>query len=94
MCSCSAPRPYKLMVGDKECIVYGLDQIVFSTVLAFPADEEVAWERLWENLRLFNPNVDPTEESAYKPALLQLYNEVKKEYEIFEAKSNSDDKEN
>lgn len=92
MCSCSAPRPYQLMVGGKECIVYGLDQIVFSTILAFPADEETAWEKLWEGLRLFNPEVSPTEESEYKPALLQLYNEVKKEYEIFEAKSNPDDK--
>lgn len=94
MCSCSAPRPYQLTVGGKDCIVYGLDQIIFSTILAFPTDEESAWEKLWEGLRLFNPAVNLTEKSAYKAALLQLYNEVKKEYEIFEAQSNPDDKSN
>jgi hypothetical protein len=83
-CSCSAPRPYQLTVAGEVRTVYGLDQIVFSTILAFPASDEETFEELWQNLCSFNPNIDPAEKNDYKPALLELYNNLKKKYEIFE----------
>lgn len=73
-CSCSAPRPYQLTVAGEVRTVHGLDQIVFSTIPAFPDSEEETFEELRKNLYSFNPNVKPAEKNDYKPVLLKMKN--------------------
>lgn len=84
MCSCSAPRAFVLKVGEADLVVYGLDQAIFSTILSFPKDEAEAWKILWESVRLFNPEIAPTDEERLKPVLSQVYRDVQKQYEFFD----------
>jgi len=86
-CSCSAPRPYQVSIAGKSRTIYGLDQIVFQTILAFPESEDQVWEILWQNLRLVNPEIVSEEENDYKPAIIDIYNDLRKRYEIFETKN-------
>ncbi len=88
-CSCSAPRPFQLTVAGEVRTVYGVDQIVFQTILAFPESEDQVWEILWQNLRLVNPEIVSEEENDYKPAIIAIYNDLRKRYEIFETKNQS-----
>lgn len=81
---CSSPKPFKILIEGKERIVWGMDQIVFSTIISFPSDEQAAAQSLWEGARLLNPDIKTEEEEAFKKALLPVYYDAKKAYEIYE----------
>ncbi|GAB4379312.1 MAG: hypothetical protein Kow0042_28540 [Calditrichia bacterium] len=81
---CSSPKPFKLMVEGKERVVWGLDQIVFSTIISFPADDQTAAQALWDGVQLYNPDIGPDEEEVFKKALLTVYHNAKKAYEVYE----------
>lgn len=79
-CSCSTPKAFKMEVDGKERIVYGLDQIVFTTILSFPETDEQAADELWQGLLLFNDKISHEEEASMKKVLMEIYNATKKEY--------------
>ncbi|HQT91847.1 MAG TPA: hypothetical protein PL001_07455 [Candidatus Kryptobacter bacterium] len=79
-CSCSTPKAFKVEIDGKETILYGLDQVVFTTILSFPETDEQAAEELWQGLLLFNDKVNPEEEKPIKKALIEIYTATKKEY--------------
>ncbi len=86
-CSCSSPKRFTLMVNGKEKIIWGLDQIVFSTILSFPANDQIAAKTLWQNLLLLNPDIPLEEESAYENAMLDIYEKAKKSYDLYSENS-------
>ena len=86
-CSCSSPKKFKLMVNGKEKIIWGLDQIVFATILSFPANDQIAVKTLWQNLLLLNPDIPLEEESAYENAMLDIYEKAKKSYDLYSENS-------
>jgi len=88
-CACSAPRPYQVSIDGKNRTIYGLDQIIFQTILSFPESEDQAWERLWQNLCFFNPEIGPEEENVYRPVIFAIYNDLREKYEVFETKNQS-----
>ncbi len=79
-CSCSTPKAFKVDIDGKERILYGLDQVVFTTILSFPETDEKAADELWQGLLLFNDKVNPDEEASIKKALMEIYTATKKEY--------------
>ena len=81
---CSSPKSFKLMVERKERTVWGLEQIVFSTILSFPSNDQTAAQALWEGLCSLNPEIKPEEEEIFKKALLVVYHDAKKAYEVHE----------
>lgn len=82
-CSCASPKRFKLLVNGKEKIIWGLDQIVFSTILSFPENNQIAAKTLWQNLLLLNPDIPLEEESAYENAMLEIYEQAKKSYDLY-----------
>ncbi len=79
-CSCSTPKAFKVEIDGKEEILYGLDQVVFTTILSFPESDEKAADELWQGLLLFNEKVNPDKEESIKKALMEIYTATKKEY--------------
>ena len=79
-CSCSTPKAFKVEIDGKERILYGLDQVVFTTILSFPETDEQAEDGLWQGLLQFNDNVNPEDEKSIKKALMEIYTATKKEY--------------
>ncbi|MCL4538307.1 MAG: hypothetical protein M1378_01670 [Bacteroidetes bacterium] len=79
-CSCNTPKAFKVEIDGKEEILYGLDQVVFTTILSFPETDEKAADELWQGLLLFNDNVNPEKEKPIRKALMEIYTATKKEY--------------
>lgn len=79
-CSCSTPKAFKVEIEGKEKIFYGLDQVVFTTILSFPETDEKAADELWQGLLQYNEGVDPEEETSIRKALMEIYTATKKEY--------------
>ncbi|MBN1363453.1 MAG: hypothetical protein JW976_01475 [Syntrophaceae bacterium] len=90
-CSCSSPKPFTLIVDGKEKTVWGLDKIVFTTIASFPSDDQIAAQALWDGLRLFNRDVDLDEEEEFKKALLAVYHDTRKAYEVYEENAKDQD---
>ncbi|MGC8897180.1 MAG: hypothetical protein ACP5ON_02915 [Bacteroidota bacterium] len=79
-CSCSTPKAFKVKIDNKERILYGLDQVVFTTILSFPETDEQAAEELWQGLLLFNDEINPEEEKSIKKLLMEIYAATKIDY--------------
>ena len=79
-CSCNTPKAFKVEIDGNERIFYGLDQVVFTTILSFPESDEKAADELWNGLLLYNEKVNPEEEASIRKALMEIYAATKKEY--------------
>lgn len=79
-CSCNTPKAFKVEIDGKEMILYGLDQVVFTTILSFPRSDEEAADGLWQGLLQYNDKIDPAEEASIRKALMEIYVTTKKEY--------------
>jgi hypothetical protein len=79
-CSCSTPRAFRVKIDNTERIVYGVDQVVLTTILSFPETDEQAAEELWQGLLLFNDEINPEEEKSIKKVLMEIYTATKTEY--------------
>jgi hypothetical protein len=79
-CSCNTPKAFKVEIDGKVRIFYGLDQVVFTTILSFPETDEEAENELWQGLHQFNDNVNPEDEKPIRKALMEIYSATKKEY--------------
>ena len=81
-CSCGSPQPFLLKVNGKEYVLYGVDQVIFSTILAFPEDNDVAAEQLWDRLKAYN-NLAEDQKEDFKAALLDVYQQALKQYSVY-----------
>ena len=79
-CSCNTPKAFKVEIDGKERIFYGLDQVVFTTILSFPDNDEKAADELWNGFLLYNETANRDEEVSIRKALMEIYVATKKEY--------------
>ena len=78
-CTCGDPQAFRIVDGDKELVVYGLDQIVFTTILAFPDSDEEAEAMLMEGARLYN-EIPEEREGEFRRALMAVYRDTLHRY--------------
>lgn len=83
-CSCCTPQVFKLTIGGQDRIVYGLDQVVFATILSSPPSDEEAGRELWQGVRAYNHNIPEAEQDLFKEELLRVYHQTKQEYNLIE----------
>lgn len=81
-CSCCTPQAFKMTVGGQDRIVYGLDQVVFATILSFPPGDEEAGRELWRGVCGYNPTIPEEDEELFKKELLKIYHQTKQEYNL------------
>lgn len=80
-CSCgSGVRAFQIEIDDKKYILYGLDQVVFSTIILSPETDEEAAKELWNGLQTYSEIAEENKESLQK-ILLDIYKTNKKAYE-------------
>lgn len=80
-CSCNTPKAFKVEIDGKERIFYGLEQVVFTTILSFPDNDGKAADELWNGFHLYNETVNREEEASVRKALMEIYVATKKEYD-------------
>ena len=83
-CSCQGPRAFRISIDGRELVVWALDEIIYSTILAAPEDEAAAEALLWQRLCEFNPDLDKSQENILRPALLQIYRDSKRAFEEYQ----------
>ncbi|GEM_PF-1485719 len=83
-CSCQTLKPFKIKIFDDERIVLGLDNVLFTAILADLKNDADAEEILWRRLRNYNPEIADDEEFVFKRHLMQLYKNGKKAYEAYQ----------
>jgi len=81
-CSCGSPQPFLLKVNGKEYVLYGVDQVIFSTILAFHEDNEAAAEQLWDGVKAYN-NLAEDQKKDFKAALLAVYQQARSQYNAY-----------
>jgi len=80
-CSCgSSIRAFQIKIGEEDRVVFGLDQVILSTIVSLPKTDDEAAEQLWYGIQMYNEFPEDEKESFQK-VLLEIYRINKKAYE-------------